>query len=173
MDILKLAMKEDEELFKFLNAPVEELPINYRYIVYEISSGCKTLLNVIESALKWRALLGIDSFFLEEKDEITGFVAYMHGYDKVYDLKIFLFKANNENVISFDILVDFLDELLMKYEKVSWDTIKNNPTNEMFQKIIQKYNGQITEYLNTKTNNEIVKYTIINHKQNKIQKDEN
>jgi hypothetical protein len=153
MDALKLAMREDERLFNFLNTATKDLPINYRYIIYEISTGCETLLDVIKLAIGAGYMIGvIPYFFKRDDDKIAGFAGYIDGYNEIYNLKIFSFNPVDEDIIPLDIFVKFLGELVATHNRVSWNTLKDNPTNKIFEKIIQYYSGYVSEYVDTKEN---------------------
>jgi hypothetical protein len=155
---LKMAMLQDQELNVFLNTPATELPDNYKYLVGELTNEIEdtTLFHIIYATLNWKISgLEIHSFFSKSGDKFKGVVAYMTKGNEVVEIKTFSFNPSQGGgailIRDFDPLID---ELVKKYDKVSWRAVKDNPANKIYQRVIEKYDGQ------SKNIGDVIEYVI-------------
>jgi len=143
MNDLNIAMQQNEELKKLLTTPSKNLPERYKYLVDEITDYENyTLLDIIDNTLKYKRFI---PYFSKMGNEMRGFVAYEVSKNEVSDIKLFSFDLSQAAVVLFRDLIILLDELVMKYKKVSWLALKANPANKIYQKAIEKYNGTMEE----------------------------
>ena len=155
LDDLKLAMEQDKALASFLNTPAKDLPEHYKYLVQEISNDVEneTLYNLILMSLRARRVI---PYFSKSGSKITGFAAYQVANNEVTEIKIFTFNPKQgTGVVLIRDLITLLDELVEKYDKVSWAAMKDNPANKIYKKAVEKYSGHIDE------DGELIHYTII------------
>lgn len=148
IELLKQAMQDDKELHKFLNTPARELPEHYKYLVGEITNDYAniTLYTLIDMTLIYNRF---KPYFSMSGNKITGFAAYEVKGNRVTELKIFtLNKQKGGGVVLIKDLISLLDNLINTYEKVSWSAFKENPANKIYQKAIEKYNGNVVEECN-------------------------
>jgi hypothetical protein len=145
---LQIAMEQDVDLYTLLNTPAKDLPEYYRYLVQEISNDIEneTLLTVIKLSLGRFARRSIFSYFSMAGSKITGFAAYMVQDNKVTEIKIFSFTPSvGSGVVLLRDLDNLLNNLVQKYDSVSWFAYRNNPANRIYQKAIEKYGGSFKE----------------------------
>ena len=148
---LNVAMKQDKELYTFLNTPAKDLPDNYKYLVDEITSDIenKTLLDLISVSLTLGGMRGrIKSFFSKVGNKISGFVGYQvnNTNTEVLEIKMFSFDPSRGggSALVWD-LHKLFQKLTQEYSKVSWAAMSNNPANAIYKKAIEHYGGRCNE----------------------------
>jgi hypothetical protein len=143
---LIIAMNNDKELSDFLNTPAKDLPENYRYVVDEITEEDedRTLYDLICGSISLRK--SIKSYFSENNGKLTGFTAYGVNKNEVIEIKMFSFNPSSGSGSGLlRDLRNLLNDLIVKYENVSWSALKINPANKIYQKAIQMYDGNVEE----------------------------
>jgi carbonic anhydrase/acetyltransferase-like protein (isoleucine patch superfamily) len=148
LDILHLLMEEDKNIKALLNSPSKDLPLEYSCLVGELfrEPEYKTLYDVIEKSFFGLLMPDtiIQKFFLVDSKKIIGFFGYKANRGMVSNFKIFTFKPSlNDNIIPIDKLHNLFEELFTKYEKINFYTLKKNPSNKIYQEILEKYDYSI------------------------------
>jgi hypothetical protein len=163
-DDLKIAMQQDRELNVFLNTPAKNLPDNYKYLVREIDSSIEneTLLTIIKMSFSNFGRGTIFPLFSKSGSKITGFAAYILNGREVTAIKMFSLNPQGVAPVLIRDLTGLLDTLIAQYDKVSWDAMRDNPANKIYQSAIKKYGGTATE------NGDEVHYSIPGNPQNSL-----
>ena len=156
---LKLTMKEDPELAKFIKTKAKNLPDNYRLLVEEHTreNSDKTLYDLMTTAMMFKRIMSLKliSLFTKTGNKITGFAAYtLNRNNEVSIIRMFSLIQNPNTVLLRDFRL-LLEEVTSKYEKVSWYASKNDPANKIYRKAIMKYNGTVEDV------DDCMKYTIL------------
>lgn len=136
-DFKKLVLTKGEYLLdKYKNLLSEAFP---RY-------KNKTLEDLIKQS---KAELGDDNvyFSIDKNGLIVGFMAVVVDEDenKVNNIKMCSLKDGDDNEDIMPDLKDFLDELLKKYDSVSWVAIDSNKANFAYKLYAKHHNGFFKE----------------------------
>ena len=144
---LKYAMEQDSELHDFLKTPAKDLFGYYKCLVNELFTDFDTisLLRIIGLALGKRQARYITSYFYKYDSKILGFAGYIIDNYEVVEIKTFSFYPLGDGVIGEGYFYKLLDELVSKYNKISWNAMEKNPANALYKKAIEKYNGTFKE----------------------------
>ena len=155
-------MDRNPNLKKLLNTKAADLPEKYKYLVDEIyeepSDVC--LYDLIKES---QQKLGKDKvFFSKNGDSLVGWAAFEtdRSKKKVTEIKMFSFDLNKPNIVLLRDLHKLLEQLLSKYEEVTWAAIKENPANKIYKSAINKYFGTIDE-----SDDKVVVYSIKSKKE--------
>ncbi len=156
-------MKSDPELREILTTPAEDLPYRYSYLLGEVFAGWKalTLYDLIKQSFD---KLGNDKvYFSKAGDKLVGWAAYevdsscrFRPYTFVSEIKTFSFDVKRPNPVLFRDLKELLDKLVKEYKEVTWVAVKENPANDIYEKVIKAYDGSRNDI-----NNKLFEYSII------------
>jgi len=143
---LKNAMGKDPELKTFLTTPAKDLPLQYRFLIRELSEDLEnvTLFYLIEASIKmhFKGTKTV-SYFSKAGDKIVGFTAYIVRGTEVIEIKMFSFNPKRVNPVLFRDLDYLLSDLITKFTKVSWSALKENPANAAYRRANNKYGGNL------------------------------
>lgn len=124
----------DEEINELFLTPVNELPAGYRHL--SPGFGNMTLYDMLlqyENAFNCR-------YILQYKDnKPSGLVFYVVNDNKVEEINMFSFDLNSNNTEMLLDLRRLLNQLLDKYESVSFAGNKNTEINNIYKRIVSKY----------------------------------
>ena len=104
----------------------------------------KTLEDLIKQSIQ--ELGGEDVYFSVDKDgNIVGFIAIVVDEDenKVNNIKMCSLKSGNDNEDIMPDLKALLDDLLLKYNSVSWVAVDSNKANGAYKLYAKHHNGVI------------------------------
>ena len=163
MSELDKQMKSDYELREILTTPAEDLPYRYSYLLGEVFAGWKalTLYDLIKQSFD---KLGNDKvYFSKAGNKLVGWAAYevdatcrFRPYTFVSEIKTFSFDVKRPNPVLFRDLKELLDKLIEEYKEVTWIAVKENPANDIYEKVIKVYNGTRKDI-----NDKLFEYSIV------------
>ena len=122
----------------------ENLPEKYKNLLGETFPKYKnkTLEDLVIQSIKE---LGEDDVFfsVDEKGTIVGFIAIVVDEDenKVNNIKMCSLKTGNDNEEIMPDLKRLLDDLLQKYDSVSWVAVDSNKANGAYKLYTKHHNG--------------------------------
>jgi len=151
LDELETLMNKDKEIKTLLMMTGEEIENSpnrkirkYIYPIKELVITYKemTLLNIIENSIEYEKSRGTRDFFLKDQNgELYGFIGYIIKDNGIDEVKMFSFKPENYNEFLQVELNNFLSENLSKYNIIIWNSLKANPANVYYKRVMIKYNG--------------------------------
>lgn len=135
---------ESNNNLKFLKSPAKDLPEKYLYLLSEVFPGVMdySLYDLIKMTNGYKNTY---SYFSVAGDNIVGWCAYQTSFDSklnkeiVSEIKMFSFDINRPNPVLMKDLKSLLDSLLKQYSQVSWEAVKENPANDIYQFVLNEY----------------------------------
>lgn len=126
----------------------EELPGKYKNLLGETFPKYKnkTLDDLIKQSID--ELGGEDVYFsVDSSGTITGFIAIVVDEDenKVNNIKMCSLKSGNDNEDIMPDLKCLLDELIQKFDSVSWEAVDTNRANGAYKLYAKHHNGEIIQ----------------------------
>lgn len=138
---------EEDESLRFLKAPSKDLPERYLYLLTEIFPEALeySLYDLIKMSIGYKNTY---SYFSKSGDKITGWCAYQTGFDMhskkevVKEIKMFSFDINKPNPVLMGDLQTLIEKLLDQYGYVSWQAVKENPANRIYESVLKRYSDK-------------------------------
>ena len=106
------------------------------------------------------------SYFSVAGDNIVGWCSYQTSFNPelnkeiVSEIKMFSFDINKPDPVLMKDLKSLLDNLLKQYPQVSWEAVKENPANEIYQFVLNEYAKNGFTVNKSDIQNGILVYTI-------------
>jgi hypothetical protein len=165
LKLLEQNMKKDPALNRRLTEPAINNPY-YRFLVEEIAPRIRkfSLLYIIELTIKDSDKHGFTSYFCKSGMVITAFVAYIDNGNIIEEVKIFsLLDQNQPNPVLAKDLIKFLHENLKTHSMIKWETMKENPAVEQYNKVSKMFGLDISrnnKEIKHPTNNNLFRYVL-------------
>ena len=165
-DLSKLDKQiELNDNLKFLKSPAKDLPKRYLYLLSEVFPGITnySLYDLIKMANGYKDTY---SYFSVAGDNIVGWCSYQTSFNPelnkeiVSEIKMFSFDINKPDPVLMKDLKSLLDNLLKQYPQVSWEAVKENPANEIYQFVLNEYAKNGFTVNKSDIQNGILVYTI-------------
>lgn len=134
---LDIQMNNNPKLKELLTTPGDKLPEKYLYLLAEVLPNLSdyTLYDLIKLSMSYKNTY---SYFSKAGDVIVGWVAYQTSFDvvsmkdKVVEIKMFSFDITRPNPVLIKDLEELLNDLLNKFDSVSWVAVKENTANKIY-----------------------------------------
>lgn len=133
-------LKRAQHHYSEIEKGEKEMIDSGRMFWFQMSSSCKSVLRFAVMD-EWESIARVS--VNPKTGEVLGFLVAFTDRDPniIHGMGILAFKQNSKTFYKDSI--QFVDELLVRFNRVGWEVVVGNPAEKIYDKMIRRWGGRI------------------------------